>query len=163
MHFFTKELWNRINSENEIIRLHAEKEWEQRQREYQIQFEDIKGHLSRRSVMAMERRDFFHDYTLLEVSLIRSKKGKYTYKLLLTNSIENVQIILKDINKAKVDISSFQNCIQGDLSWGYCEFGQVSSDIFSLSILCDLDNEMIFEFKSITLTCYKNPKVQIKE
>lgn len=163
MRFFTKELWYGINDKNETVRRHAEKEWDQNVVEYQIQFEEVKAQLSRRFVTAMERRDYFHDYTVLEIALVRNKKGRYACEILLTDNIESVQIKMKDISKAKVDISTFQNCIQGDLSWGYCEFGKVSSNVLSLSVLCDLDNEMEFEFKSITLSRIKIPDKQLPE
>lgn len=154
MRFFTKELWYRINDENEIVRRNAEKEWDRMQAEYQIQFEEIKMRLSRRFIAAMQKHDYLHDYTILEIALTRCNRGRYACKLVLTNTMENVQITMKGISKAEVGICTFQNCIQGDLSWGYCEFSKVSSDVLSLSILCDFDNEMVFEFKSITMERY---------
>ena len=73
MKFFTQELWDRIGSENESIRLVADKEWEQNIIEYNKQFERVKKSLTKKFLDLYLKNNEFHDFYLVGVEIIRSK------------------------------------------------------------------------------------------
>lgn len=148
MRYFTKELWSRLNDCDENIRIKAEKEWNANSVAYQQQFVKTKEHLSRGFVKDYLSRNGLHDYFILGIEV--TKKGRtYCCQLQLSNGSETALLVMTDINKLKIDIVSFLHCIQRKLSWGYGEFGITPEKTITLSILCDEQNEMQFEFKSI--------------
>ena len=65
MRYFTKELWSKINDNDESIRIQAEKEWNTNSLIYQQQFMDVRKYLSRGFVKSYLSRNGLHDYTVL--------------------------------------------------------------------------------------------------
>ena len=58
---------------------------------------------------------------------------------------------MNGVKALHINIESFKCCIQGKLAWGYSEFELLSDKNIKLAILCDVENEMQFEFESINL------------
>lgn len=155
MRYFTKELWSKINSLDENERKKAEKEWSRNAEQYQQKFEQIKKYIPKDFLNTFLKCGMFHDYTILKIT-IKKKKKRYRCKMILSDGKEDICLELTGIQAIKMDVISFDNCIQGNLSWGYCEIDWLRKDkIISLAIICDIENEMYFECQSIKLTCNK--------
>lgn len=94
------------------------------------------------------KRGGLHDYTFLGIDV--TKRGRlYACQLQLTDGTENILIIMSGLKKIQVDVASFQSCILGALRWGYSEFDITPAGNIKLSILCDIQNEMQFEFEQM--------------
>ena len=150
MRYFTKELWSKINDNDENIRTQAEIEWNANSFAYQQQFEEAKKHLSQRFVKSYLSRNGLHDYTILGIAFTQ-KKRTYSCELQLSNGEETVLITMVGIKAFLVDIDSFHCCVQGKLAWGYSEFEITPDNNVKLSVLCDEQNEMQFEFEIIRI------------
>ena len=151
MRYFTKELWMNINDCDTGIRAKAEKEWSENQVIYQQQFAELKKRLPRRFVKEYLSRNGLHDYTILGITINRIKK-EYCCELKLSNRQETVFVTITGIKQLRIDIDSFRYCIQGKLLWGYSEFELSSDDNMKLAVLCDMQNEIQFEFERISLS-----------
>ena len=152
MQYFKKELLSKINSDDRKQREDAEKEWEENCKLYSQKFNEIKKRLPRRFMKAFLSRNGLHDYTFLKICVEGKKKGRYSCKLQLTNSSEIVSIAMINLVSAQIDITTFSSCILGKLSWGYCEFDLTPAKNIQLSLICDIENEMRFEFQSIRIS-----------
>ena len=150
MRYFTKELWSKINDNDENIRTQAEKEWNTNSLTYQQQFMETRKSLSRGFVKSYLSRNGLHDYTVLGM-LITKREQTYCCDLQLSNGEETVLIAMVGIKALLVDIDSFRCCVQGKLAWGYSEFEITPGNNVKLSVLCDEQNEMQFEFEKIRL------------
>lgn len=150
MRYFTKELWSKINNYDENIRTQAEKEWNTNSLTYQQQFTEVRKHLSCGFVKSYLSRNGLHDYTILGM-LITKREQTYCCDLQLSNGEETVLIAMVGIKALLVDIDSFQCCVQGKLAWGYSEFEITPGNNVKLSVLCDEQNEIQFEFEKIRL------------
>ena len=148
MRYFTKNLWEQINSSEENIRLRAEKDWFNRNEQYRQEFNRTKRYLPRSFVKEFLRRKELHDYEITAMDMINSD-GKYNCKLQLIGENEHINLILTDIKSIKIDIGSFKACVQGKLAWGYCEIERMLDKTIRLSVICDTQNELQFECKSI--------------
>lgn len=152
MRYFTKDLWCNLNSDIEEVQIQAEKEWEEHYDQYMLEFQQTSQLLSKRFVNSIKRRDYLHDYIIHNFSITNNGKGKYICTMQLSNGNEVICISMRNVTQVKFDVTSFKNCVQGNLAWGYCEFSQSELGNIQLSVLCDLDNELFFEFKNISLT-----------
>lgn len=150
MRYFTKELWSKINDYDENIRTQAEKEWNRNVLAYQQHFGEIRTHLSRGFVKSYLSRNGLHDYTILGM-LITKREQSYCCELQLSNCEETVLIAMVGIKALLVGIDSFRCCVQGKLTWGYSEFEITPENNVKLSVLCDEQNELQFEFEKIRL------------
>lgn len=148
MRFFTKELWLMLNDSDESIRFKAEKEWEINTLAYQQQFAKACKHLSRSFVKSFLSRTCLHDYAILSIAITKGERT-YSCELQLSNNDEVVLIAMVGIKALQIDIESFLCCVQGKLAWGYSEFEITPDHNIKLSLLCDINNEMQFEFKKI--------------
>lgn len=149
MKYFKKELWYQINDSDESIRLNAEREWKENDQLYSRKFEEVKKLLPRRFVKEYLKRYGMHDYCILGLHIV--KKGKtYSCEMQLTDGTETVLITMLGLEAVRMDVDSFPH-ILGRLEWAYDEFDITPENNIRLSILCDFQNEMQFEFKSITL------------
>ncbi len=156
MRYFTKELWSKINSLDETIRVSAEEEWKKNDFAYAKEFEETKKHLPQRFLKSFLARYGLHDYDILKTVFIRDNKNRYLCELHLTDGIETVSVVMTGLKTIKIDVNSFHNCVQGKLSWGYSEFSRTKDNTIQLSVLCDIQNELQFEFKSIKLLLLRN-------
>ena len=150
MRFFTRELLININDSNGDIRAQAENKWNKNDKDYQQQFLKVKKHLSKAFVKELLARKGMHDYSILGIDI---DKGTQTYscELRLSNGDETVVITMERITSLQMELSSLCCCIQGSLAWGYSEFEITPDKQIRLSVLCDEENEMQFEFKTIQI------------
>lgn len=151
MHYFTKQLWAKINDENEAVRTQAEKQWERNSHAYQLEFDTIKKQLSQKFLKEFLCRNGLHDYLILEIS-VRKKGRKYFCEMKLTDGSEIVVLVMNELQAIQINVDSFKHCIMGELAWGYSEFALTEDHNFSLSVLCDFHNELYFQFHSLTLS-----------
>lgn len=150
MRFFTKELWQEINSTDVLLRTAAEHKWNENSAQYLNEFERVKSKLPRRFVTEYLSRNALHDYSILGLFLTRRNR-KYACEIQLTDNAETVLITMDDLHAFNFDVESFQQCVLGKLSWGYSEFEITRDGNIKLSILFDMLNEASFEFTSIKL------------
>ena len=150
MRYFTKELWTRINSCDEDIRINAENEWKLNNLAYQNQFEGARKYLSHRFVKNYLSRNGLHDYVILGL-VITKRAQAYSCELQLSNGEETILVTMAGIKALQINIDSFHHCVQGKLAWGYSEFEITSDNNVKLSVLCDEKNELQFEFEKIKL------------
>ena len=152
MRYFTKELWSRINSQDKSIRLNAEKEWTSNSLAYQQKFAEIRKHLPPTFIKSYLSRNGLHDYIILGMTITKRERA-YSCEVQLTNDEETVLIVISGIKALQVSIESFLCCLQGRISWGYSEFEITPNHTIKLAVLCDVQNEMLFEFEKIKLIC----------
>lgn len=150
MRYFTKELWLGINDCDNNIRTKAEKEWEANDLTYQQQFIEAKKHLSQSFVKKFLARNGLHDYSINAIFFQKRRRG-YSCVLHLSKGNEKLLLSMNGVKALHISIESFKCCIQGKLGWGYSEFELLADNNIKLAILCDVENEMQFEFESINL------------
>lgn len=150
MRYFTKALWTEMNDDCESIRLQAQKKWDHNNNCYMREFESTKQHLPRRFVSEFLRRHSLHDYVILGIAITK-KDRRYSCVLQLNDGTDTILLCISALDSLNLKIDSFNNCMLGKLRWGYCEFELTQSGRFKLSVLCDLHNELQFEFESIKI------------
>ena len=152
MKYFTKELWKRINTNDVYVRNNALKEWEMRTEEYLTAFNTIKEKFPKSFLKVYDQNECLHDYVIERITF-NLRRNKYNCKLHLAHGNNDVIILLSDVRMLSLDFSSLslQNCIGGKMSWGYAEFDYLSDNVFTISILCDFENEMMFGAKRIAI------------
>lgn len=150
MRYYTKELLEKINDCDCRIRAEAEKEWCENDLAYQRQFEEAKRNLTRGFVKNYMARHGLHDYTVLGIET--KKRGReYTCELQMTDGSETILITMTGLQTLQISIDSFRDCILGELRWLYSEFEQTPEGGMRLSVLCDMQNELQFVFKTIKI------------
>lgn len=150
MQYYTAELWWKINDEDENTRKQAEEEWDRNSLLYQRQFEEAKKRLPRKFIKDFLARGELHDYVILGIAV--AKKGKnYSCHLQLTNHAETVILEIDKLKALQIDMETFKYCMMGMISWGYTEFEIISENAMQMAVLCDMQNEMRFQFHSIKL------------
>lgn len=151
MRYFTKQLWAKINDENEAVRTQAEKQWELNSHAYQREFDTVKNQLSRHFLKEFLCRNGLHDYLITGISVTK-KRRKYYGEIKLTNGLETIVLIMNELQSFQINVDTFKDCIMGELAWGYSEFAITEDHNISLSLLCDFHNELCFQFHSLTLS-----------
>lgn len=150
MRYFTKELWIKINDSDEAVRTQAQKEWNENGLRYQREFKEIQKHISGQFINEYLCRNGLHDYNILCLAITGTER-EYSCQLQLTDGAETVLITIAGLKAFRIDATSLQYCIQGKLEWGYGEFEITPENNIKLSVLCDIQNEMEFEFESIKI------------
>ena len=75
----------------------------------------------------------------------------YSCHLQLTNHAETVILEIDKLKALQIDMETFKYCMMGMISWGYTEFEIISENVMQMAVLCDMQNEMRFQFHSIKL------------
>ena len=152
MKYFTKELWNSINADDISVRNDALKEWEKRTEEYLCAFNKVKAKFPKTFLKVYDQNEGFHDYKLESITF-KLKRKKYIVKLHLRHGKKNIILVLSDVKRLSTDFSllSVQNCICGEIAWGYAELDYSSNGLFIISILFDCENEMMNMKKRISI------------
>ena len=151
MKYFTAKLWCELAHANKDIQREAERKWHENSKKYGYYFETIKSHLPKYILLALEKTYGFHDYIIDEITLKQNTQKGYVCYLSISNNYKRFQLEMTGITGIKIDIATFKHCILGKLLWGYHEFELIGPRTLRLSILCDIENEMFFEFKKIKL------------
>ena len=148
MKYYTQDLCDRLNSDDETIRMEADRAWNENVSQYQSQFQKTKKYLSRRFVKGFLAHHGFHDYVIDNMTLERVGR-KYNFKIKMAGESGAIQLTMFHVQAVQVGIDSFQYCILGKLSWLYSEFERTEAGLIGLSLLCDGGNEMRFEFENL--------------
>jgi hypothetical protein len=151
MRYFTTELWLKINDCDNDIRAQAENTWNRNSYLYHTEFEITQKYLPKRFVRGFLERKGLHDYTIEGIA-VKKEGRKYSCYIHLSNKTETVLLTMFGIKSFHINVNSFEYCILGELAWGYSEFEMTVNKDIRLSILCDIDNELQFEFESIKLS-----------
>ena len=155
MRYFTKELWLGVQDCDKAIREQAEKQWEINDLAYEQEFAEVKKHLPGKFVKNYLSRNGFHGYTILDISIFKEKRS-YFCKLKLSDGEETVLIEMDGIKALLVNVNSLTCCIQKSVAWGYDEFEITPYNSIKLSVLCDVQNELQFEFENIRFSLAHN-------
>lgn len=150
MRYLKKEIWAKINDSDEKVRSRAEKEWVENDRLYSQRFKEVKERLPFSFLEEYLNRNCMHDYCITKLDITKRGK-KYSCELHLKNGVDNVLIKMTDLKSVQVDITSFKYCILGELVWAYSEIDVTQENNITLAVLCDMQNELQFEFKEIDL------------
>jgi hypothetical protein len=147
MHYFLKELWRDLNCPNAEKRKAAEREWSKNAARYSLDFDGVKPLLPSGFLSAYEKNSGFHDFTILSVSFLLPER---TCRIRLSDGQTRGTLELCGVTRYRFDLQSFENCVCGKPAWGYAEFSAAPAGTLHLSVLCDMDNEMSFEFRSLS-------------
>ena len=71
MKYYTQDLCDRLNSDDETIRMEADRAWNENVSQYQSQFQKTKKYLSHRFVKGFLAHHGFHDYVIDNMTLER--------------------------------------------------------------------------------------------
>ena len=152
MKYFTKKLWSQINDIDENVRQQAQQVWSQNTQKYLQEFEKVRELFPSKFLRSFFSRSELHDYVIQSILLTSHKKGKQSCQLQMENGDEIFMIELCEVQRLHLNLASFDSCINGQLRWGYCEFGTEDRGTLKMSVICDIENELNFEFKSIKFT-----------
>lgn len=158
MKYFTKELWSQINDIDDDVRQQAQQVWSQNTQKYQQEFEKVRNFFPSKFLKLFFSCNELHDYIIQRILLTSNKKGKQSCQLQMENGNEMFIIELCEIQCLNLNIASFESCINGQLRWGYCEFDAEDRDTLKMSVICDIENELNFVFKSIKFSVKKVQK-----
>ena len=152
MKYFTKELWNSINADDISVRNDALKEWEKRTEEYLCAFNKVKAKFPKSFLKVYDQNEGLHDYKLESITF-KLKRKKYIVKLHLRHGKKKIILVFSDVKRLSTDFSllSVQNCIFGEIAWGYAEFDYSNDGLFNITILFDCENEMMLGAKRIAI------------
>lgn len=137
-----------MNDLNEAVRSQAEAQFVENLNVYKETFNKTKKHLPNKFLKVYASHNEFHDYVFQGISLIRTHRN-YKIEIQLSNERELFLLEFYEVLCFKIDIYSFKYCILGLLSWGYGEFEIMPDKSIRLSILCDFENELQFQFKNV--------------
>lgn len=151
MLYFTKELWNEMNERDERVRQKAQRQWVENLTKYQQYLSSITRHVPQHVIAKIDSANGFHDYTIDGLSIMSYRKNKYIAQVDVSNGSDRYYLRMEGLKQAKVEISSFDLCVLGKLTWGYHEFRLTERNTLQLAILCDMENELLFEFKRISM------------
>ena len=152
MKYYTKELWLGINSDDADERRAAEQQWAENDRLYTEQHERVASCLPKAFLKQYIHLHGFHDFWISGVTVKSCKAKKCRCELELWDGTEQHFLLLDGVSRFQISVESFASCIIGELRWGYAEWDRTPEGNFCLSVLCDFDNELCFEFKKIRLT-----------
>lgn len=151
MKYYTKSLWEGINHCDEAVRKQSEAEWAENDQRYHQYFQTIKKHLPARFLKLYAQHNGFHDYDITKISII-SERGCYICKLELTDINCVVTLEMGGVTSFKVSVDDINACVNRQPAWGYNEFEYIGKNRMRLSVICDIDNEMRFDFRTIKAT-----------
>ena len=146
MEFYSKTLWKEMNSLNYLTRRNAERQWRKADKDYLKRFEMIKHLIPEEFLLEYSTFNGFHDFLIVSIDVLTSK---HLVNVLLFWEGQFFTIEMRQVTKVQLDFLSFKNCICGKPSWGYSEFATTSDGNLRLSVLSDIENECVFEFKTI--------------
>ena len=146
MKYFSSDLWERINSPEKSIRDAAENEWKKREDEYRKQYESVKAFFPSSFLAEFIKHNGFHDFTIVSIECLSEKREVSIH---LSHGDAQCRLELKEISRIQLDFACFENCICGKPAWGYSELDRTPDGRLKISVLCDVENEMSFEFASV--------------
>ena len=151
MQYFTKELWQGMNRPDEAVRREAEAQWKKNNSLYWKRI----GRIRKKIPDAFFRcgtvcRDF-HDYEIQGISFLQTGREHAT-EIRLSGPEGHILLTLGGVRSFRIDVVTFTTCIMRQLSWGYSELDLTPEGDIRLSVLCDLENELEFQFKTAEIS-----------
>lgn len=153
MRYFTKELWLRMNSDNEDERKAAEVLWTENTKKYRNDLEIVKKLFPKLFEEIDWQNEDFHDLPFSEIAFFQ-RNGRKNCRVKLLATDRTIVFTMHEISRFDCSISDFQWSVIGQLHWGYSEVECVNDGNIKLSVLCDPANEIQFEFKKLTGKSY---------
>ncbi|AQS08735.1 hypothetical protein CLOBY_08450 [Clostridium saccharobutylicum] len=161
MKFFTKELWDKVNSATDENQLEVEKEWNENCRLYKKQFDELKKMLPDQFLDKYSICGDFHDFSIIGIEIIKSKSKVIPFvdfKIDVANGDEKYAIYYMGISNITIngnfeskEIEYLANKKGVIDSWGYDEF-QISDDnLLVHEILFLSGSSMKVQFKDISI------------
>lgn len=145
MEYFTKQLWQQLNSDRAAERAAAQRQWEEHWQKYQTYLASLAPHLSAALQQFLLQCGDFHDAVFSEISFLQGDSGRLC-KIVLSLASGKAELRFQDVQKLDLSLESFQAAVAGQLSWGYCELKRIARHRFRISIICDMQNEIMVEF-----------------
>lgn len=149
MNYFTKELWRQTNSRNNELARIAGIQWEKNSRDYAVYEKSIARYFHDGLLTLLKSNGGFHDFQIKEMKFSVTKKKGILGRITLSGNGKRFRITLTGVTKMCVDVADMSWCICGLLSWGYYELAILDENQISLSVLCDVENELHFECADI--------------
>ena len=146
MKFFTKDLWDRINNSDKNIRASAENEWNKNCEEYRQQYICVKDYFPDSFISNYSRYNGFHDFPIISFAMYGENHAAV---IQLSNGFFQCRLVFNEIEVLKLNFSSFESCVCGKPSWGYSELDRSPNGNLRISVLCDMENEILIEFGSL--------------
>ena len=157
MKYFTSALWCRINSTDSNIRESAKMQWKTANAEYDAVFNKLAANSCPSDKEILLFCDQLHDSKITQIALSQSDRSSWQLHIhVITHNEEKAVLTLKGIEEYSIAAFSLEYCILGNISWGYCEFSKDNNELWHLSILCDMFNEINASFHSMSLVRVHN-------
>ncbi len=148
MKYYRRELWQKINSENVLVREEAEREWAANSKVYKKVFEELAHSLSTDFLSIYDRHGGFHDFEIKNIDFNFIDKEKSCCIVLVHNATQ-IRLLMLGLKKTSIELQISDFVQLPDPAWAYSEFG-LQDGMFSLSVAIDFDSELYFEFTHIS-------------
>lgn len=158
MKYFTYELWNKLNSENEEEREKANNVWKSADEKYDIEFNKIKNEISLGSLKVYYNCKGFHDFSLVKFELNQNEQSRNHINVRLevfSHEFGSYELIYSGVERFGLifdrdEMPEFYKMPQLD-TWGYDEFLRVENKILSHEILFVSGATILIHFRRIKI------------
>jgi len=141
-----------MNHIDPVIRKTATSQWIENDRNYCRVFETVKAFLPDAFLDCFLSREGFHDYSIQGFSFFHDHETGYCLDIKIYKNTTRLTIRMYGIKNLQIDIPSLNDCINGTLSWGYCEFDRTETGDLCFSLLCDFQNSIELEFDTLDVS-----------
>ncbi|MDH8677541.1 DUF4085 family protein [Fusibacter bizertensis] len=148
MKYYKKYLWLQMHSPDEKLRQEAKTKFRESAKEYGPYFEKIKSQLPEQFLEVFNDMKWFHDFSISSICVNNIAKST-TVKLTIEDDENRFVLKLSDVATISMDIPNKNYWMPSGMKWGYTEF-ELFEDKWSINILCDINCELEFRFKSIS-------------
>lgn len=162
MKYFTRELWEKLNSELEEESLKAQKKWNENSKKYSEEFNKVKELLPEHFMEIYRSNNDFHDFLLTSLKLVKNKTKIFPFvdlEISIFDGKDNYKIVYSSISK--LDIKGNYNNYEIEYlkkkkntfdSWGYDEFGLINNNVLSHEILFLSGSTIYVQFAKISIS-----------
>lgn len=141
-----------MQSSNEKEREKGKSQFRKNAKKYGPYFEKIKGNLPSEFLSAFDENKWFHDFYISSIQ-IHNHASKSTVHIDICHDDKKYKIILNEVIKMSVDVPNKSYWMPAGMTWGYTEFNLLD-DKWMINILCDINCELEFCFKSIEISSH---------
>lgn len=151
MKYYIGEYWAMMNS-GDLEKVEEGKiKFVETAKKYGPYFESIKNKLPKKFTKEFDKNSWFHDFTFESINVFNITKGTSTIEFIITHDPISYKITLSGVTDLMINIPSTKRWLCGKLTWGYSEFELNDDGTWIISILCDIDCEVIIHFKKIDI------------
>jgi hypothetical protein len=147
MKYYKKDLWLLMHSPDEKLRQDARVMFRESAKEYGPYFVKVKSELPAQFLEIFNDMKWFHDFFISGIS-INNHAESTTVKLNIEDDVTRFILSLTDVTNISMDIPNKDYWMPSGMKWGYTEF-ELLGDRWNINILCDINCELEFGFKSI--------------